>query len=156
MRGALRVTLGKFYPCGIIPAHAGSTCPYHCPGQWLRDHPRACGEHYVRFLQHWYLKGSSPRMRGALVEPFLLLRFMGGIIPAHAGSTEHYGTYSAAGRDHPRACGEHGQRYKTFPRAMGSSVVRLGVGRRLRDFPSRHGIIPAHAGSTYHNHKFLV
>ena len=52
------------------------------------------------------VRGSSPRMRGALgVSGRSPDR--GRIIPADAGSTHHGGTAFGRAEDHPRGCGEH-------------------------------------------------
>ena len=45
MRGTLAVILVCPFRLGIIPAHAGNTTTPSSPSCWLRDHPRACGEH---------------------------------------------------------------------------------------------------------------
>ena len=71
---------------GIIPAYAGSTrrrAPVS-PPRW--DHPRVCGEHALSVAVSGRPAGSSPRMRGALVEELLFV-VDEGIIPAYAGST---------------------------------------------------------------------
>ena len=71
---------------GIIPACAGSTsCGSGLP-LGSRDHPRMCGEHKSPRMVRVAKAGSSPHVRGALVdeEPGFGL---GGIIPACAGST---------------------------------------------------------------------
>ena len=86
MRGALGV-LGQVTGGNrIIPADAGSTVlvdEEHPAGQ---DHPRGCGEHAVTMALSSAMSGSSPRMRGALLDMRVDSRY-GGIIPADAGST---------------------------------------------------------------------
>ena len=86
VRGA-QVFSGLGSPCkGIIPACAGSTsCGSGLP-LGSRDHPRMCGEHKSPRMVRVAKAGSSPHVRGALVdeEPGFGL---GGIIPACAGST---------------------------------------------------------------------
>ena len=65
MRGAHVVRVAYHLALGIIPAYAGSTSPA-CPassGPW--DHPRVCGEHVADSPPYRWIKGSSPRMRGA-------------------------------------------------------------------------------------------
>ena len=70
----------------IIPAYAGSTSNQQ--NEWMnpQDHPRVCGEHFILPRPLHFCGGSSPRMRGALLVPLLMLKLMG-IIPAYAGST---------------------------------------------------------------------
>ena len=70
----------------IIPACAGSTCWWRCccPCWW--DHPRMCGEHSLTRKRSMTRPGSSPHVRGALVDSEKV-DDEAGIIPACAGST---------------------------------------------------------------------
>ena len=133
---------------GIIPAGAGLTNPVLCLLGLPRDHPRGCGAH-IQFNQ--YLKaslGSSPRVRGSLVEKYGF-SLSTGIIPAGAGLTLPNSTAPQQIGDHPRGCGAH----------AGSSAKpksKPGSSPRVRGSPSwtgcatpRSGIIPAGAGLTY-------
>ncbi len=71
---------------GIIPAYAGNTLVGHPEGRLAEDHPRVCGEHRCRAGIARLCGGSSPRMRGTLVQ--VVERAVGaGIIPAYAGNT---------------------------------------------------------------------
>ena len=113
----------------------------------LRDHPRACGEHYGRYSLPTASVGSSPRMRGTLIMTANTTRRCG-IIPAHAGNTNTYDNFACACGDHPRACGEH-VIIRSFPRVMGGSSPRMrGTRHRRRISKTWTGIIPAHAGNT--------
>ena len=86
VRGAPNGQPNHALAAGIIPACAGSTYStvnVHV-AEW--DHPRMCGEHGCAVCVngcHW---GSSPHVRGALIEPEYLAS-LDGIIPACAGST---------------------------------------------------------------------
>ena len=71
---------------GIIPADAGNTHEAGCAVESGPDHPRGCGEHGLYTLAVCSSEGSSPRMRGALVDHGHNL-VVPGIIPADAGST---------------------------------------------------------------------
>ena len=75
-------------PCvpGIIPACAGSTKgAFGIQGRhW--DHPRMCGEHALNEMKIPREVGSSPHVRGALIQG-IVLHCPLGIIPACAGST---------------------------------------------------------------------
>ena len=106
MRGAQFSEIPLLPVRGIIPAYAGSTRP-RAPAAWsLGDHPRVCGEHILLALIILSLMGSSPRMRGALLN----VPHVGaerGIIPAYAGSTGSLGFHLGDYWDHPRVCGEH-------------------------------------------------
>ena len=86
MRGALCPCHATTTGGRIIPADAGSTCSRWQPQPVLRDHPRGCGEHCVRWGCRMSIRGSSPRMREARVE-MVGLSLRAGIIPADAGST---------------------------------------------------------------------
>ena len=73
----------------IIPADAGSTDARGPPGADGQDHPRGCGEHSVMSRPLRHVRGSSPRMRGALIH-HAGQRVPHRIIPADAGSTTPY------------------------------------------------------------------
>ena len=93
------------------------------------------------------LRGSSPRMRGAL-EILLAVLFIGGIIPADAGSTRPSCWEPTGPKDHPRGCGEHGVAHLPVVGEEGSSPrMRGALGLQLADCAGA-GIIPADAGST--------
>ena len=132
---------------GIIPACAGSTGRARRARLLREDHPRMCGEHSRLCLMPSMRTGSSPHVRGA-PRSAGQRRLRGGIIPACAGSTRRFSKSRAAGRDHPRMCGEHTRPAGTRRRARGSSPhvrgARLGRSKRSRSA----GIIPACAGST--------
>ena len=87
MRGTPAVYQKPHILAGIIPAYAGNTYV----GQWRqydqRDHPRVCGEHITAMKHVNSMLGSSPRMRGTLVDGFGKLGIFG-IIPAYAGNTK--------------------------------------------------------------------
>ena len=90
----------------IIPADAGSTqfIQFRLARTW--DHPRGCGEHNVGNAMTIAPLGSSPRMRGALLQKDIDC-LPAEIIPADAGSTSSLQRAPAAPMDHPRGCGEH-------------------------------------------------
>ena len=86
MRGALEKSRDRDRYRGIIPAYAGSTRNSRNKDPSRRDHPRVCGEHLEQIDFERLIRGSSPRMRGALrSSPCGVRRH--GIIPAYAGST---------------------------------------------------------------------
>ena len=70
---------------GIIPARAGSRVrPVSLP-MTFGDHPRACGEQEDIRRDARTVRGSSPRVRGAVA--LVVGQGLGvGIIPARAGS----------------------------------------------------------------------
>ena len=75
---------------GLIPAHAGKTCPGNRSTRTTRAHPRSRGENLnVRGTQGMAM-GSSPLTRGK--RPHVRVGvFDHGLIPAHAGKTAHDG-----------------------------------------------------------------
>ena len=151
MRGSLFGSLCKHILKGIIPAHAGLTLTKVARILDLRDHPRACGAHPLLTTSSTVSRGSSPRMRGSHGFCDADVRVMG-IIPAHAGLTWHAGGRKREGWDHPRACGAHLACRRTKTRRVGSSP-RMRGSRRLSCWPAwLRGIIPAHAGLTWHRH----
>ena len=147
MRGTQRVPLVPQRLRGIIPAHAGNTCPQAWRKAASGDHPRACGEHDVVAADDARVPGSSPRMRGTLRCRIaeLLVR---GIIPAHAGNTISSPPKSSLARDHPRACGEHAIFIAVVSLPVGSSPRMRGTPRVRAHRLLAGGIIPAHAGNT--------
>ena len=114
---------------------------------WIRDHPRACGEHSITFDSRQLAPGSSPRLRGT---PFTAAapRPAVGIIPALAGNTHPPRSWVLLSGDHPRACGEHDMYDNVRVHALGSSPRLRGTPRRLQHRRRCHGIIPALAGNT--------
>ena len=87
VRGARSHSMFTARQHGIIPACAGSTSAGLNHAGGTRDHPRMCGEHARRSLQHGQGKGSSPHVRGAL-SGRIVFTDCWGIIPACAGSTQ--------------------------------------------------------------------
>ena len=65
-------------------------------------------------------EGSSPRVRGAVVEELACVADAG-IIPACAGSSAGPRHTEGRGWDHPRVCGEQGARRERVPSEPGSS-----------------------------------
>ena len=147
MRGSLILPVDCVGRGGIIPAHAGLTSSHTRAGSSLRDHPRACGAHIRNNNATNCELGSSPRMRGS-PPTVCKLQSGTGIIPAHAGLTQHRMGRIQGPRDHPRACGAHNAKVNHNLRYPGSSPRMRGSqeGFTLSDF--KKGIIPAHAGLT--------
>ena len=111
------------------------------------DHPRACGELCTLSTRLSGVSGSSPRMRGTLIEGQEGHRLWR-IIPAHAGNSPRHPPDCPQLSDHPRACGE-------LSRPAGSSAIVRGSSPRMRgthnaNLAGRDGlrIIPAHAGNS--------
>ena len=89
----------------FIPAPAGNRSePPRCTSR-SPVHPRACGEQHRRLRISFRSPGSSPRLRGTVIEGDLYptpFRF----IPAPAGNRPSNCGHRALSPVHPRACGE--------------------------------------------------
>ena len=153
--------------CGLIPAHAGSTTCHASAQSSLRAHPRSRGEHRVRKLprlrqgahprsrgEHASAvtartsrSGSSPLTRGALLHPSWI-HPAERLIPAHAGSTRTGRGTAPEWPAHPRSRGEHQAQWPCDSGHLGSSPLTRGALPTIEHAPARHGLIPAHAGST--------
>ena len=93
------------------------------------------------------MEGSSPRMRGALLD-FRILRVPLRIIPADAGSTIASHVRPPLRRDHPRGCGEHLPDRYPVKFCQGSSPRMRGARCPPLILLTLPRIIPADAGST--------
>ena len=145
---------GKLERCGarrgmwrLIPACAGKTGGVRAVGRGCGAHPRVCGENSCCPASSLLTRGSSPRVRGKLVER-LYREGQPRLIPACAGKTPRSTTTSCPAAAHPRVCGENAAMEVlavmspgSSPRVRGKRVRRLG--RRLT-----RGLIPACAGKT--------
>ena len=109
-------------------------------------HPRACGEQAIVSFTVTLCCGSSPRMRGTVVDdPFQFdaARF----IPAHAGNRLTPSSLLLTRPVHPRACGEQSGAHSAYIAAAGSSPRMRGtVAPRAGDGCGSR-FIPAHAGN---------
>ena len=140
MRGSHAYSLKSGRSSGIIPAHAGLT--------WTMERlSRSCGAHQVVRIIAVRRPGSSPRMRGSLLIPQIIM-ILAGIIPAHAGLTDFLDSLFDSQWDHPRACGAHDPVIATIAEVLGSSPRMRGSPWRWYFIVIRLGIIPAHAGLT--------
>ena len=74
----------------ITPAGAGKTGMAAFANFWQKDHPRRCGENYVKNFMGYSTVGSPPQVRG---KRRVILRFKPHfrITPAGAGKTSLYG-----------------------------------------------------------------
>ena len=151
----------------LIPACAAKTRTGCAPARASRAHPRACGENRASCSRAWHRAGSSPRVRGKLVQAPRRLP-LDRLIPARAGKTGAASSESGVSRAHPRAFGEtllvggvH-RRVPAHPRACGENPVHFlteegaaGSSPRVRGkrppgagAAGPGGLIPACAGKT--------
>ena len=90
---------------GITPAYAGKRMLVGEYPKPLWDHPRVCGEKFLKQVESLSYLGLPPRMRGKvhLTAYFFIIW---GITPACAGKSCRRSVCSLRSRDHPRVCGE--------------------------------------------------
>ena len=104
----------------FIPACAGNSSTTSAWTLAAPVHPRVCGElHGVEQIRP-LVRGSSPRVRGTLVQDEDIPR-PPRFIPACAGNSDHTPRSDSVGPVHPRVCGELGVRPAQAPRHNGSS-----------------------------------
>ena len=125
MRGKQTMSFLKLKTTGLIPAHAGKTCPPTLPGNTNPAHPRACGENVVAETITAAGGGSSPRMRGKPLRQDVF-KPARGLIPAHAGKTPARAEATTAPGAHPRACGENAYGLGALSSGGGSSPRMRG------------------------------
>ena len=168
MRGTHLALAAPALVAGIIPACAGNTIRRISQACFRRDHPRVCGEHDLLNYVDARRLGSSPRVRGTLVEGVPSVLNIG-IIPACAGNTVDSAWSAGACGDHPRVCGEHFyemNRKDQYPRIIPACAGNTDAGDYLTTGQSGSsprvrgtralghetgrfaGIIPACAGNT--------
>ena len=112
---------------GLIPAHAGKTCP------GCRSTKRT--------------SGSSPLTRGK-PSAARLWESRSGLIPAHAGKTSRSPQTSVRVTAHPRSRGENTLHGLASMRPAGSSPLTRGKRSCGRQGSEHLRLIPAHAGKT--------
>ena len=130
VRGAVVPPFFGAFPLGIIPACAGSSKSRSQYRKPFRDHPRVCGEQNESATEKGVVKGSSPRVRGAVVGE-LLQHAERGIIPACAGSSRGRSRSGSPDRDHPRVCGEQSGSASSIIWRMGSSPRVRGADLKI-------------------------
>ena len=132
---------------GLIPAHAGKTCPG--PPTWgdARAHPRSRGENVCVGSDRFNGAGSSPLTRGQRCRCRGRSRLRR-LIPAHVGKTSPPARGSFRSTAHPRSRGENIPARSWCRVEVGSSPLTRGKrqGRHVSDGGA--GLIPAHAGKT--------
>ena len=132
---------------GIIPACAGNSLPELASTLRSRDHPRVCGEQRGGNHRNTIGMGSSPRVRGTVVDSIASTPDVG-IIPACAGNSGGVLTISGSVEDHPRVCGEQPVCGLVTIITVGSSPRVRGTAGGSRIKRTQCGIIPACAGNS--------
>ena len=105
----------------IIPARAGPTPLSDWVWLTLPDHPRSCGANKGSPCRSRSISGSSPLVRGQLLEVVLHSQEVR-IIPARAGPTTRCRTSRETHTDHPRSCGANHISIRKPKTGGGSSV----------------------------------
>ena len=89
----------------FIPARAGNSFGVGSCFKQIPVHPRSCGEQLTLSLMHSRISGSSPLVRGTVVnQPDVRTR--GRFIPARAGNRNKDWADDIIPSVHPRSCGE--------------------------------------------------
>ena len=142
------LTLG---PIRFIPACAGNTRYLRGRNSPRTVHPRVCGEHCRPTVLMISRYGSSPRVRGTLLQrlvQYISRRF----IPACAGNTYGYSRPFGLPSVHPRVCGEHRAATAAARYATGSSPRVRGTREMGGVTTTKDRFIPACAGNTMPTH----
>ena len=119
MRGKPKVCIYMRRRERITPADAGKTEQIPDKRLLRKDHPRGCGENSSIKSSLRFSLGSPPRMRGKL-DRNEYKKIYNRITPADAGKTLLPTGRRNAGQDHPRGCGENGNRHKVWDAYEGS------------------------------------
>ena len=140
---------------GNIPAHAGKTHRGRTKTCRREEHPRARGENNVFGRNLYVISGTSPRTRGKRnrwCRPGVFPRN----IPAHAGKTDTRRLPGVAHEEHPRARGENQPSEATWKATSGTSPRTRGKQKNSHGHDFADWNIPAHAGKTLIDVRFLV
>ena len=147
MRGTLLFYYQNLNPGRITPAYAGNTKPFGVGSAGRQDHPRLCGEHWMRPAFRRKDVGSPPPMRGTH-EDNKQFSHPSRITPAYAGNTPPVLLPSGCFKDHPRLCGEHVTIYLLLLVLKGSPPPMRGTRYYFFCQLLHLGITPAYAGNT--------
>ena len=134
----------------FIPACAGNRALTVMNRQQSAVHPRVCGEQNPCLPGCHGITGSSPRVRGTVIET-CGSRPAGRFIPACAGNSRFPRKAPRTRSVHPRVCGEQNRRCVPDGRAVGSSPRVRGTefAAKIRYRDKR--FIPACAGNRVHS-----
>ena len=139
----------------FIPACAGNSRPSYSSVRKTSVHPRVCGEQGCRFIEHWSVSGSSPRVRGTV-------SYVGGsqttkrFIPACAGNSSWCDLCWSCAPVHPRVCGEQGDCVMCHLVFSGSSPRVRGTANLDKSDRDIVRFIPACAGNSGDRARFDV
>ena len=114
---------------GITPAGAGKTSLYVSSARSHKDHPRRCGENFIKPFLRFQEAGSPPQVRGKRSRCAGRKR-SGRITPAGAGKTAVKVAALDIRQDHPRRCGENVKR--GFFQFIMLGITPAGAGKTLQ------------------------
>ena len=130
----------------FIPARAGNSGNRRPDRRTAPVHPRACGEQRGEVDQRVHFVGSSPRVRGTVLER-LEVEHVVRFIPARAGNRLQRPHTNGRRSVHPRACGEQRRQLLQIEHVAGSSPRVRGTARHAPRRRGRSRFIPARAGN---------
>ena len=138
-----------------IPAYAGKTLDHRRILTGSAEHPRVCGENVGCRPSRAATFGTSPRMRG---KPLCILSSLSITrnIPAYAGKTRRTNVIWPSLTEHPRVCGENSSSFVAIGLVSGTSPRMRGKLRFSNMFTWSDRNIPAYAGKTLIDVRFLV
>ena len=147
MRGKVEVHCHTIFDVGITPAYAGKSSRPDRPSTGLLDHPRMCGEKYLRHAVFVLLLGSPPHVRRK-VDKSTYRNLQNRITPACAGKSLTATRAARSTGDHPRMCGEKWLKRKTAAKFIGSPPHVRGKVKLVPERGVTLGITPACAGKS--------
>ena len=123
IRGTRHRTAWRWCRRELTPAHTGNASLIGESSFWRRAHPRAYGEHENLSEYMTEEVSSPPRIRGTLVQSRGESRGKE-LTPAHTGNTLWFVKAPGLPRAHPRAYGEHSNKWQ-YIRPCWSSPPRI-------------------------------
>ena len=109
----------------ITPAYAGKSSLTLSHKLIQKDHPRLCGEKFLKETFYNGNKGSPPPMRGKDFASSVR-NAASGITPAYAGKSSLIKCFVGVWKDHPRLCGEKPMALHRFQMDIGSPPPMRG------------------------------
>ncbi len=131
---------------GIIPTRVGTRRPQRRYVAIRRDHPHACGDKAKTYNGGSLAVGSSPRVWGQ-DDCFTIMPTPEGIIPTRVGTSLTQASTYRGSRDHPHACGDKQNNFRTAGRGLGSSPRVWGQGYSPFSSSTSDDIIPTRVGT---------
>ena len=127
MRGKVFVGCQVFFLSGITPAYAGKSVLDDFSHEHLQDHPRLCGEKFIKLPHNTFIVG---------------------ITPAYAGKSPACDFCGRGTWDHPRLCGEKLTVAIYSHLFSGSPPPMRGKVPKSLACQITNGITPAYAGKS--------